>query len=58
MVGKQITFYATSDVYDIIKESSIGEKKQSKWINDKILEAVLIKKQPKQIVKGEVVLID
>ncbi len=58
MVGKQITFYATSDVYDIIKDSGIEEKKQSKWINEKIKQAVFADKQPienKERAKGEII---
>ncbi len=47
MVGRQVTFYATSDVYDIIKSEGIEQKKQSKWINDKIKKAVQVENNEK-----------
>jgi len=53
MVGRQVTFYATSDVYDIIKGEGIEHKKQSKWINEKIKKAIQFEKN-NMPVKSEV----
>jgi len=47
MVGRQVTFYATSDVYDIIKGEGIEQKKQSKWINEKIKKAIQLENNEK-----------
>jgi len=46
MVGKQVTFYATSEVYDILKQEA-EPNKQSKYINDRILKSHIDSKQPK-----------
>jgi len=46
LVGKQITFYATSEVYDILKQEA-EPNKQSKYINDRILKSHIDSKQPK-----------
>jgi len=46
LVGKQITFYATSEVYDILKQEA-EPNKQSKYINERILKSHIDSKQPK-----------
>jgi len=51
MVARQITFTASETVQDLIKEANIGDKKQSKWINDKITKAVMDSKEKKEIGK-------
>lgn len=48
MVARQITFTASETVQDLIKEANIGDKKQSKWINEHITKAVMASKEKKE----------
>ena len=57
MTARQVTFTASETVQEIIREAKIAKNKQSEWINQKIINAVNSEK-PKQVIKGEVVLID
>lgn len=45
MVARQVTFTANETVQDLIKEANIPDKRQSQWINDKIIHAVMIEKE-------------
>ena len=57
MTARQVTFTASEMVQDIIKDANIPKHKQSAWINQKIINAVNSEK-PKQVIPGEVILID
>jgi len=49
MVKRQVTFTADEEIQEILKDSDIPDKKQSRWINEKIKLGIQLEKNPKTL---------